>query len=134
MLQSQLRSLIARSVVSVLLVLLIATPALAERPTTKLLPVIPGDEETRSTPFIAWFQDLPSMGYVEEEYSVSGKANIYGYLDDVGEDPRVVVQTPDVPYTTRILVRRPADCMDKAGKCRRFNGTVYVEVLNATAG
>ncbi len=94
---------------------------------TQLLPVIPGSPETRSTPFIAWFQDLSQVGYVEEEYSVSGTANVYGYVDDVTPLTDVEVLYPDLPYTTRILVRRPEYPRD-------FNGTVFLEVLNATAG
>jgi len=96
-------------------------------PTTQLLPVIPGDPETRSTPFIAWFMDLSADGYVEEEYAVSGLANIYGYVDDAAQSPEVEIIEADVPYTSRILVRRPADP-------KRFNGTVFYEILNATAG
>jgi hypothetical protein len=96
-------------------------------PTAEFLPAVPGDPETRSTPFIAWFKDLSLDGYVEEEYAVSGMADIYGYSDDAAESPSVQVIEPYVPYTTRILVRRPEDP-------KRFNGTVYYEVLNATAG
>lgn len=96
-------------------------------PTTQLLPVVPGDPETRSTPFIAWFQDLSLAGYVEEEYSVTGLADIYGYVDDAAQSPEVEVIETDTPYTTRILVRRPE-------QPERFNGTVFLEVLNATAG
>ncbi len=96
-------------------------------PTTQLLPVIPGEPETRSTPFIAWFMDLSLDGYVEEEYAVSGMANIYGYVDDAAQSPEVEVIDAEVPYTTRILVRRPVDP-------KRFNGTVIYEILNATAG
>ena len=108
--------------------LLAAGSALAvPLPELELLPVVPGDEATRSTPFIAWFEDLPSQGFVEEEYSVAGAANIYGYVDDIGGRPEVEVVTPDVAYVTRILVRRPRNARD-------FNGTVFVEVLNATAG
>lgn len=114
---------------SVMLAAVLQTsPAWAvELPTTRLLPVVPGEEATRSTPFIAWFQDLSADRYVEEEYEVSGAANLYGYIDDIGMRPEVTVVMPDIPYTTRILVRRPT-------KPGRFNGTVYVEVLNATAG
>ncbi len=49
-------------------------------------------------------QDLSRRGYVEEEYLVSGKANVYSWP---ASGP-AVVRTPDAPYTTRILVRRPA--------------------------
>jgi hypothetical protein len=59
------------------------------------------------------------MGYVEEEYLVSGKANVY----DWALDGSVSVKIPAAPYTTRILVRRPADP-------GRFSGNVIVETLN----
>lgn len=95
--------------------------------TTELLPVVPGDPATRSTPFIAWFEDLSLDGYVEDEYLVSGSANIYDYVDDQGQHPAVQVAQSGVPYVTRMLVRRPQEAA-------RFNGVVFVEVLNATAG
>ena len=50
-------------------------------------------------------QDLSKFGYIEEEFFVSGKANVYDF-DSAGN---VVVKSPDAPYTTRILVRRPAE-------------------------
>ena len=78
-------------------------------PDAELLPVVAGDPETRSTPFIAWFKDLTADGYIEEEYSVSGHADIYGYVDDAGASPAVEVITAATDYTTRILVRRPVD-------------------------
>ena len=64
-------------------------------------------------------EDLAKVGYVEEEYLVSGKANVYTWP---APGP-AVVRTPDAPYTTRILVRRPA-------KASRFSGNVVVEMLN----
>lgn len=64
-------------------------------------------------------QDLSQSGYVEEEYLVSGSANVYE-LDPQG---KAVVKTPDAPYTTRILVRRPASPEE-------FSGTVVVELLD----
>ena len=76
-------------------------------------------------PFIAWHEDLGSKGYVEEEYLARGVANVYEFVR--AGDPAVQVRTPSVPYVTRVLVRYP---IDKS----KFNGTVYVEVLNATAG
>jgi hypothetical protein len=80
-----------------------------------------------SYPFGAAFrtnapQDLSQIGYVEEEYLVSGFANVY----DFDADSKVVVKTPHAPYTTRILVRRPASP-------QKFSGTVVVELLNPTA-
>ena len=110
--------------------LTMATPALADDialPTTEYLPVVPGTVETRSQPFITWYLDLSVDGYVEDEYAVSGTANLYDYVDDAGANPEVTVAVEEQAYTTRLLVRRPVDS-------GRFNGTVYVEVLNATAG
>jgi hypothetical protein len=64
-------------------------------------------------------QDLARYGYVEEEYLVSGKANVY----DWPAPGPAVVRTPGAPYTTRVLVRRPA-------KRSHFSGNVIVEMLN----
>ena len=64
-------------------------------------------------------QDLRASGYVEEEYLVSGRANVYSWP---APGP-AVVRTPDAPYTTRVVVRRPA-------KRSRFSGNVIVEMLN----
>ena len=63
--------------------------------------------------------DLRKIGYVEEEFLVSGKANVYEWP----EQGAAVVRTANAPYTTRILVRRPA------GKSK-FSGNVIVEMLN----
>jgi hypothetical protein len=67
-------------------------------------------------------QDLSQFRYVEEEYLISGLANVY----DFDADGNVVVKTANAPYTTRILVRRPASP-------QKFSGTVVVELLNPTA-
>lgn len=66
--------------------------------------------------------NFAACGYVEDEYFMSGTANIYEE-DALGQ---LSVSTPDAPYTTRLLVRRPADLS-------RFSGNVVIEVLNATA-
>ena len=100
------------------------TPAIAaDLPSTTQLENIPGDLSSRSTPFIAWHGDLTKIGYLESEYQMTGKASVYQL--DVNE--RLIKDIVDAPYTTRFLVRRPVDSED-------FNGTVYLEILNATAG
>lgn len=66
-------------------------------------------------------QNIASSNYIEEEYFVSGKANVYGY-DAAG---KVIVKHADAPYTTRILVRRPTDQS-------RFSGNVVLELNNPT--
>lgn len=103
---------------------LLCTAALAADvvpvPRTSLLPVTPN-----SHPFMAASQtlsaeDLAKSGYVEEEYLVSGTANVY----DWAPDGSISVKTPGAPYTDRILIRRPSD----PGK---FSGTVVVELMNS---
>lgn len=64
-------------------------------------------------------EKLSRHGYVEEEFFASGKANVYTWP---APGP-AVVRTPDAPYTTRVLVRRPAHG-------HRFSGNVIVEMLN----
>jgi hypothetical protein len=85
--------------------------------TTTYVPTTPS-----STPFFSALADIGARGYVEDEYFVSGTANIYEYDDNL----EIEVRTPDVPYTTRILIRRPADPAD-------FNGVVVFEMINPTA-
>jgi hypothetical protein len=78
-----------------------------------------------SRPFgSTWSIDLAAFGYVEEEYFVSGNANIYQW-NPAGT--AVEVRTPNAPYTTRILVIRPA-----AGT--RFNGKAMVDIVNMSNG
>lgn len=66
--------------------------------------------------------EFDKIGYVEEEYFMSGTANVYG--EDEQKQP--VVEIPDAPYTTRLLVRRPADVS-------KFSGNIVLEIVNATA-
>ena len=76
-----------------------------------------------NTPFAASAVNLAAKGYIEEEYLVDGTANIYEY--DANKE--VQVQTPNVAYQTRIMIRRPIST-------RKFNGTVIFEWMNPTAG
>ena len=64
-------------------------------------------------------QDLSKDGYVEEEYFVSGLANVY----DWPAPGPATIRTANAPYTTRILVRRPADPA-------KSSGNVVVEMFN----
>jgi hypothetical protein len=72
-------------------------------------------------------EDLKQQ-YAEEEYFVSGSATLFNYAHNppLGPTDLVPVQT-NVPYQTRIIVRRPA-------VQAQFNGTVVVEWWNSTAG
>ncbi|GAB3426874.1 alpha/beta hydrolase domain-containing protein [Flindersiella endophytica] len=104
----------------------LSSPATAQgpRPTTPVpslsgpLPVT-GD----SHPFNLSTVALTPYGYVEEEFLVTGRANVYDY-DAAG---KVVIVKAAVPYTNRIIVRRPADP-------RKFSGTVVADIMNMTNG
>lgn len=63
--------------------------------------------------------DLQAVGYVEEEFLIAGTANVY----DWPAPGPAAVRTANVPYVTRVLIRRPADRA-------RFSGTSVVEMLN----
>ena len=67
-------------------------------------------------------------GYLEEEYFISGEATAYATTGSPSADGVWSVRaTTRAPYTTRLLVRRPADAS-------RFDGTVLVEWLNVSSG
>ncbi|WP_347129190.1 alpha/beta hydrolase domain-containing protein, partial [Neglectibacter timonensis] len=82
---------------------------------------VPVTEETR--PFATALKVCPleELGYAEEEYFQSGTANVYREEEEVP-----VVEIPDAPYTTRLLIRRPKDP-------KKFSGNVVIEILNASA-
>jgi hypothetical protein len=79
----------------------------------------------RGRPYAASVVDLPRRGWVEEEFLVSGVATDRG-AGVAFVRPGSPVPLPPAPYTTRIVVRRPADAA-------RFNGTVDVEWFNVTS-
>lgn len=66
--------------------------------------------------------NLKPYGYVEEEYFVTGKAAAYEHSP---KGPKA--RTAKLPYTTRIIVRRPADKS-------RFSGVVHYEPIHPTHG
>ena len=72
--------------------------------------------------------DLAPFGYVREEFLMRGDATAYAPAAPLTEDGRwQVTPTDTAPYVTRLVVVRPVDRAD-------FNGTVFVEWLNVTAG
>lgn len=86
------------------------TGASTSVPSLTLLPSSPSSMPYGSNdPGVA---DLASVGYVQEEYLMSGMVQ-----SEAGES---------VPYTTRMLVRRPA-------RPAHFSGTVIVESLRSSA-
>lgn len=104
-----------------------AASAAVPLPNAQLLPNDPGTGPAdRNVPFLAWHEDLSADGYQEQEILLSGTANTYVYTDDAAQSTAVEVATSGNPYTTRVLLRHPANPAD-------FNGVVYLEILNATA-
>jgi hypothetical protein len=99
----------------------LATPAAeVEGPLPGTPPGDPRSPDLDDTyPWLSTSVDLDAGGYVEEEFVVSGAADAYS--------PTGQLLATDVPYRTRILVRRPA-------APRRFNGTVLAEWQNVSAG
>ena len=72
--------------------------------------------------------DLATKGYVAEEYFIGGTATAYEAAKPFTEDGRWKLRpTTTAPYKTRMVVYRPENAKD-------FNGTVFVEWLNVTAG
>ena len=107
-----------------------AAPAAAQNPPAVTLPDVTGPIPVTSTSYplmasntLQTVVDLPRAGYVEEEFFVSGRANVYDWAEDGGP----AVRTPNAPYTTRIMLRRPADP-------QRFSGNVIVEIGNVGRG
>ncbi|TYB57900.1 hypothetical protein FXF51_38640 [Nonomuraea sp. PA05] len=84
---------------------------------------LPGDpaspELSETYPWLATDADLRALGYVEQEFHLSGNADAYSATGEL--------LAPDVPYRTRVVVRRPASQA-------KFNGTVLMEWQNVTAG
>jgi hypothetical protein len=77
----------------------------------------------------AYPRDLAKLGYVEEEYFISGEATNYQSVGPFGMRSGKWTVTPGNtrPYKTRLLVHRPTDPT-------RFNGTVLVEWINVSPG
>jgi len=111
----------ASAAACVCLALLAAGPAFAASkvPGVRPLPVTADSYPFGAADHTRVPADLKALGYVEEEFLVAGTSNVY---DWPGPGP-AVIRTANVPYVTRVLIRRPSD---KA----RFSGTVIVEMLN----
>jgi hypothetical protein len=97
----------------------VACAATVPVPKVQLLPVTADSYPFSANSRTLGPMDLAKSGYVEEEFLVTGTANVY----DWAEDGSLNVKTPNAPYGTRILVRRP-------GNLSRFSGTAIVEIPN----
>jgi hypothetical protein len=122
-----------------LLFLIPAGPAHSAAGTLPLLTPIPSGTGSHGYPYDAVpvtpsypgapTIDLSAYGYTEREFTMAGTASVYRQAGFWGPDGRwgVLVAQSNVPYTTRLLVRYPANPAN-------FNGTVVVEWLNDTTG
>jgi Alpha/beta hydrolase domain len=85
---------------------------------------------THGWPFGAAAFDLDALGYVEQEWFLSGDADCYRHARGTGRsfDGRWEIEPArSVPFATRMVVRRPRDAAD-------FNGTVVVFWANVSIG
>jgi hypothetical protein len=97
---------------------------------TRTIPVVGGPITggSHGWPFAAAVEDLSAIGYVEEEFFVSGLAPRYRPTGALGEDGHWAAEVAGhEAFRTRVLVQRPADAA-------HFNGTVVVCWNNVTAG
>jgi len=94
-------------------------------PVTVELP--PEDQGDAFVPGVRTLADLPEE-YVEEEFFISGTADLYNYAHNppLGPTDTTTIQT-GIDYRTRIIVRRPV-------MANEFNGNVVIEWWNTTAG
>jgi len=114
----------------------VAAAAADVTPFTVSLPTVTGPIPSTATnfPFIAdGFDVEPPVpeGYVEEEFFVSGTGSLYQYtptgIEIVSPCPAIAARgCTNLSYTTRMLVKRPADRHE-------FSGTVVIEPLNPSA-
>ena len=115
----------------VLLTIALVGPVLAADGTT--LPEVTGPITggQHGQPFSMPTVNLVDHGYVVEEFFLEGTASRYQLSDGAEHTPdglwRTEREAEAVPYTTRILVVRPAESSG-------FNGTVVVHWQNVTAG
>jgi hypothetical protein len=112
-------------IASILLLLGGSATALPTDPVTVTLP--PEDQGDAFVPGVREVADL-EQPYVEEEFFVSGAATLFNYAHNPPLGPTDIepVATNE-PYSTRIIVRRPANH-------GQFKGTVVIEWWNSTAG
>lgn len=67
--------------------------------------------------------DVAALGYIEEEYFISGRANVY----DWDQNGRPAIKAEGAQYVTRILIRKPKDRTSSSG-------TVWINPSNPTLG
>ena len=95
------------------------TPAAIPPATATLLPATDSNYPFGAASHTRIPEDLAKVGYVEEEFLLSGTATVY----DWPAPGPAMARTFAAPYTTRAIIRRPA-------LRSRFSGSVAVEMQN----
>ena len=80
---------------------------------------LPAGGDDHNYPFFSQADWLKDKNYIEQEYFLEGTATAYSRAGEKEAD--------NIPYKTRMVVRRPSDA-------NKFNGTVLLEWENVTAG
>lgn len=88
----------------------------------KEMKLIPTTETSKPFAAAAETCAFDKLGYIEDEYFQTGTANVY--QEDGLNNVSPIYE--GAPYTTRVLIRRPADPA-------RFSGNVVLEILNSSA-
>src|SRR5580658_10097575 len=107
---------------TLLLIVFIAAPLFAGTPVpkAKLIPTTADSYPFGAANHTRIPEDLAKIGYVEEEYLLTGTASVYDWPKPWPRPGPVVVRTGGAPYTTRLIIRRPANRA-------KFSGQVAVE-------
>jgi hypothetical protein len=72
--------------------------------------------------------EVASLGYLTEEFFISGTATCYAPAADLGSEGRWSAEpSGTADYITRMVILKPTDPV-------KFNGTVIIEWLNVTGG
>lgn len=121
-----MRSRTTRGVSGLLMTVLAAASLLLAGPASAQAPTVTAEAGAPALGLGAF--DLPAMGYVVEEFFISGTASAYRLAGAATADGHWRANAAErAPYATRIVVVRPKEA-------RRFNGTAVVEWLNVSGG
>ena len=117
---------LALTLAPVLALVLTLDGSAAAAPTDPVTVTRPPDVGEPFSPGVRLVADL-EQDYVEEEFFIEGTGTIYTHADDPALRFEIEPLQENVPYRSRIIVRRPVNP-------RKFNGTVVIEWWNTTAG
>lgn len=115
---------LARHVAAAIALSCAAASAIAAVGQPAITPSEPGGYGRRAD-----IENFAAFGFVEQEFIVSGQGRKYKGQGTLGTDGKwsVTVASDNTPFTTAMIVRRPADPA-------KFNGIVVVEWLNVSSG